>query len=598
MYFCTVFKAVKMEEKRIFDILTTYLKKHPDQQVALAKKDNGEWKKYSIQKYVETTNIISYALIKLGIQKDDKVAIISSNRPEWNIMDMAIQQVGAVTVPIYPTISKEDYRVVINNSEAKFVMVEGLCVLNKIEDIINDIPSLKMIYTFVKRGDYPIWADLLQLGRENQDPEELERRKASVKSTDCATILYTSGTTGTPKGVMLSHHNILSQIENLRQTPSPTSTRALSFLPICHAYERTLTYLYQYLGMSVYYAESVATIANDMKEIHPTMMTCVPRLLEKIYLKVRQSGQSQKGLSKAIFYWAMNLAEQYSVDGRSWFYNLKLKLADALVYKKIRNKLGADCFDIIVSGAASIQKQISAFFSAIKMPVYEGYGMTECSPVICTSSNVPHGREAGYVGPALPGVEVKIADNGEIISRGHNVMMGYYKQPELTAEVIDKDGWFHTGDLGKFNEHGLLQITGRMKNLFKTSLGKYVNPDVVEGKFNVSGFIEQIVVVGENKKFAAALIHPDFAFLKDWCKAHNIPYTTNEEMIQNEEVKKRYDKEVKKLNEGLGEVERVKKYQLIADEWTIGNGILTPTLKVKRKVVMQRYGEQIDKLFA
>jgi long-chain acyl-CoA synthetase len=586
-----------MEEKRIFDILTTYLQKHPDQKIALAKKENGQWRNYSIQEYVETTNIISYALIKLGIQKNDKVAIISSNRPEWNIMDMAIQQVGAVTVPIYPTISKEDYRVVINNSEAKFVMVEGLCVLNKIEEIKNDIPSLKMIYTFVKRGDYPIWNDLLNLGRENQDVEELERRKAEVKPTDCATILYTSGTTGTPKGVMLSHANILGQIENLRQTPSPTSTRALSFLPICHAYERTLVYLYQYLGMSVYYAESVATIANDMKEVHPTMMTCVPRLLEKIYLKVRQSGQNQKGLSKNIFYWAMNLAEQYTVDGRSWFYNQKLKLADKLVYSKIREKLGADCFDIIVSGAASIQPNISAFFSAIKMPVYEGYGMTECSPVICTSSNVPHGREAGFVGPALPGVEVKIAENGEIICRGHNVMMGYYKQPELTAEVIDKDGWFHTGDLGSVNEYGNFKITGRMKNLFKTSLGKYINPDMIETKFTESGFFENVVVLGENEKFAAALIVPDFSFLKDWCIKHEIKFTQNEEMINLKDVKDRLTKEVQKINGFFGDTEKVKRFKFIADEWSTANGILTPTLKVKRSVILDRYKDVIAKMY-
>lgn len=585
-----------MEEKRIFDILTTYLKKHPNQDKALVKKENGEWKTYSIQEYVETTNIISYALIKLGIQKDDKVAIISSNRPEWNIMDMAIQQVGAVTVPIYPTISKEDYRIVINNSEAKFVMVEGLCVLNKIEEIINDIPSLKMIYTFVKRGDYPIWNDLIALGKENQNPEELERRKAEVKSSDCATIIYTSGTTGTPKGVMLSHANILGQIENLHHTPSPTSTKALSFLPICHAYERMLVYLYQYLGMSVYYAESVATIANDMKEIHPTMMSCVPRLLEKIYLKVRQNGQKQKGISKMIFYWAMNLAERYTVEGRSWFYNLERAIADKLVYSKIRKNLGAENFDIVVSGAASIQKNISAFFSAIKMPVFEGYGMTECSPVICVSSRLPHAREAGYVGPALPGVEVKIADNGEIICRGHNVMMGYYKQPELTAEVIDKDGWFHTGDLGEFNEHGSMRITGRLKNLFKTSLGKYINPDIIENKFTESGFFENVVVLGENEKYAAIIV-PDFSFLKDWCAKHEIPYTTNEEMIGVKEVKNRLTAEVQKINSNFGDTEKVKRFKFIADEWSTANGILTPTLKVKRAVILQKYGDMISRMY-
>jgi long-chain acyl-CoA synthetase len=587
-----------MEVKRVFDLLAHYKEKYPDQKVALAGKVNGQWREYSIDEYIEQTNIISGALIELGVQPQDKVAVISNNRPEWNILDMAITQIGAVMVPIYPTISEADYKIILHNCEAGICILEGIAVMNKIEAIWPETPTLKQIYTFIDRGKYGYFDTLLQLGREHPHTEEIEKRKAEVDEMSCATIIYTSGTTGVPKGVMLSHHNLMNQFKNFCQTPSPWSKRAFSFLPVCHAYERALIYMYHYLGMSIYYAESIATIADNMKEVHPTMMCAVPRVLEKFYDKIYSSGKSMKGLSKTIFYWSMRITEDYKIEGRSWFYNLKLKIADKLVYSKIREKLGAENFDIIVSGAASITKKISGFFSAIKMPVFEGYGLTETSPVITVSNRDKHGREVGAVGQPLPGVEVKIADNGEIICRGHNVMMGYYKQPELTAEVIDKDGWFHTGDLGRFNEHGLLQITGRMKNLFKTSLGKYVNPDVVEGKFNISGFIEQIVVVGENQKFAAALIRPDFAFLKDWCKAHKIPFTTNEEMIQNEEVKKRYDKEVKKLNEGLGEVERVKKYQLIADEWTIANGILTPTLKVKRKVVMERYCDQIDKLFA
>ena len=587
-----------MEVKRVFDLLAHYKEKYPDQKVALAGKVNGKWREYSIDEYIEQTNIISGALIELGVQPQDKVAVISNNRPEWNILDMAITQIGAVMVPIYPTISEADYKIILNNCEAGICILEGIAVMNKIETIWPETPSLKQIYTFIDRGKYGYFDTLLQLGREHPHTEEIEKRKAEVDEMSCATIIYTSGTTGVPKGVMLSHHNLMNQFKNFCQTPSPWSKRAFSFLPVCHAYERALIYMYHYLGMSIYYAESIATIADNMKEVHPTMMCAVPRVLEKFYDKIYSSGKSMKGLSKTIFYWSMRITEDYKIEGRSWFYNLKLKIADKLVYSKIRAKLGAENFDIIVSGAASITKKISGFFSAIKMPVFEGYGLTETSPVITVSNRDKYGREVGAVGQPLPGVEVRIADNGEIICRGHNVMMGYYKQPELTAEVIDKDGWFHTGDLGKFNEHGLLQITGRMKNLFKTSLGKYVNPDVVEGKFGVSGFIEQIVVVGENQKFAAALIHPDFAFLKDWCKSHNIPYTTNEEMILNEEVKKRYDREVKKLNEGLGEVEKVKKYQLIADEWTIANGILTPTLKVKRKVVMERYYEQIEKLFA
>ena len=587
-----------MEVRRVFDLLAHYKEKFPDQKVALAGKVNGKWREYSIDEYIELTNIISGALIELGVQPQDKVAVISNNRPEWNILDMAITQIGGVMVPIYPTISEGDYKIILNNCEAGICIVEGIAVMNKIEAIWPETPSLKKLYTFIDRGQYPYFDNLLELGKEHPHTEEIEKRKAEVDEMSCATIIYTSGTTGVPKGVMLSHHNLMNQFKNFCQTPSPWSKRAFSFLPVCHAYERALIYMYHYLGMSIYYAESIATIADNMKEVHPTMMCAVPRVLEKFYEKIYSSGKNMKGLSKSIFYWSMKITEDYKIEGRSWFYNLKLKIADKLVYSKIREKLGAENFDIIVSGAASITKKISGFFSAIKMPVFEGYGLTETSPVITVSNRDKYGREVGAVGQPLPGVEVKIADNGEIICRGHNVMMGYYKQPELTAEVIDKDGWFHTGDLGKFNEHGLLQITGRMKNLFKTSLGKYVNPDVVEGKFNTSGFIEQIVVLGENQKFAAALIRPDFAFLKDWCKEHNIAFTTNEEMIQNEEVKKRYDREVKKLNEGLGEVEKVKKYQLIADEWTIGNGILTPTLKVKRKVVIERYCDTIDKLFA
>ncbi len=586
-----------MEVRRVFDLLAHYKEKYPDQKVALAGKVNGKWREYSIDEYIELTNIMSGALIELGVQPQDKVAVISNNRPEWNILDMAITQIGAVMVPIYPTISEGDYKIILNNCEAGICIVEGIAVMNKIEAIWPETPTLKQLFTFIDRGKYQYFDNLIELGKEHPHTEEIEKRKAEVDEMSCATIIYTSGTTGVPKGVMLSHHNLMNQFKNFCQTPSPWSKRAFSFLPVCHAYERALIYMYHYLGMSIYYAESIATIADNMKEVHPTMMCAVPRVLEKFYDKIYSSGKNMKGLSKTIFYWAMRITENYKIEGRSWFYNLKLKIADKLVYSKIREKLGAENFDIIVSGAASITKKISGFFSAIKMPVFEGYGLTETSPVITVSNRDKHGREVGAVGQPLPGVEVKIADNGEIICRGHNVMMGYYKQPELTAEVIDKDGWFHTGDLGKFNEHGLLQITGRMKNLFKTSLGKYVNPDVVEGKFNTSGFIEQIVVLGENQKFAAALIHPDFAFLKDWCKFHKIPYTTNEEMILNEEVKKRYDREVKKLNEGLGEVEKVKKYQLVADEWTIANGILTPTLKVKRKVVMERYCDDIDKLF-
>lgn len=588
-----------MEEKRLFDILKLYMEKYPNQDVVLARKGKNGWKKYSIQEYVEITNNLSYAFIKLGIQKNDKVGIICGNRPEWNMLDMAIMQVGAISVPIYPTISKDDYRYIINDCGVKLIILEGSAVLQKIESIKSEAPTLEAIYAIDTKCDYPTFNELVELGKENQNPEELKNREDSIDEKECATIIYTSGTTGNPKGVMLSHYNIMSQIHNLKQTPSPWSKKAFSFLPICHAYERMLVFLYQYLGMSVYYAESLATIASDLKDVQPTMMSAVPRLLEKIYTKVKQSGKNNKGIKKIIFLWALNLAERYKIDpcNRTWLYNQKLKIADALVYKKIRQTLGAENFDIVVSGAASIQPNIASFFSAIKMPIYEGYGMTECSPVIAVSCNLPHGREIGTVGFALPGVEVKIAENKEIICRGHNVMMGYYNQPELTKEVIDEDGWLHTGDLGEINEYGQVRITGRLKNLFKTSLGKYINPDVIEGKFTESGFIENIVVLGENQKYAGAIIVPDFAFLKTWCQKHEIQFTTPKEMINNAEVKRRYAEEVKKINQNFGDTEKIKRYELIADEWSVNNGILTPTLKVKRNVVKEAYKDLIEMMY-
>lgn len=601
------------EETRLFDILDNYCEKWPDQNVALAKKENGVWVKYSPKQYQEISRNLAYALIELGIQPQDKIAIISSNRPEWNMLDMAIQQIGAIIVPIYPTISKEDYLFILNNCEAKMVILEGIAVMNKIEEIHPNTPNLKLIYTMSDRQKYPFFQQLLELGETHHHPEELEQRRNNVKTGDCATIIYTSGTTGVPKGVMLSHSNLLGQLRGIQHTPAKWSKTAFSFLPICHAYERVLVYMYQLLGMSVYYAESLATIADNMKEIHPTMMTAVPRVLEKMYEKIVQNGNKMKGLSGYIFRWAVKLTERYKIDPdeRSSFYNLKIKIADKLVYSKIREQLGAENFDIIVSGAASISQKVAGFFSAIKMPVYEGYGMTETSPVICVSDNSKGGREVGTVGRALPGIELKINEQGEIICRGHNVMLGYYKNEELTKEIIDKDGWLHTGDMGYIDDRGRLFITGRLKNLFKTSMGKYINPQVIEEKFSESKFIENIVVFGEGQKFAAALIVPNFTYIKTWFaqqnklnfnlkqnnKQNKLDFTTKEECIKMKEVKDAISKEVKNYNTFFGETEQIKKFELVADDWTIENGIMTPTLKVKRKVVQQRYKNLIDSMF-
>lgn len=587
------------KETRIFDILTVYTEKWPEQQVALARKENGTWRKYSPKEYQELTKKVAYALIELGIQPDEKVAIISGNRPEWNILDMAITMIGAIDVPIYPTISKEDYRYILDNCDAKMVILEGLSVMNKVEEVRTDIPKLQILYTFQDRQKYPYFAQLVELGEQHPHEEELKQRMDAVKPEQCATIVYTSGTTGEPKGAMLSHSNIMHQIYGIEHTPAPWSKTAFSYLPICHAYERLLVYMYQYLGMSVYYAESLATIAGDMKDVHPSMMTAVPRVLEKFYEKIILAGDKQKGIKKKIFKWAVHLAEQYRIedDKRSGWYNFKLKIADKLVFKTIRANIGAEHFDIVVSGAASISQKIASFFSAIKMPVYEGYGMTETSPVIAVSNNLPHGREVGSVGQALPGVEIKIAENGELCCRGHNVMMGYYKNPELTKEIIDEEGWLHTGDLGHVNEFGQVFITGRLKSLFKTSMGKYVNPQIIEDKFVESNFIENLVVFGEGQKYAAAIILPDFSYLKDWCKQNQIEFTTPDEIITKKEVKDLIGKEVQKYNAFFGDTEQVKRFELVADEWNSGNGLLTPTLKVRRKMVGEKYKTLIESMF-
>lgn len=587
-----------MKISRLFDILEHYQENFPEQKVALAGKQGKEWQKYSLQEYVDNVTLLSYAMIELGIVPSDKVAIIANNRPEWNMLDMAIMQVGAVSVPIYPTITETDYLYILNHCEAKMLILEGAEVMGKIEHVLPQIPDLKHVYTFIDRKKFPFFQQLIDLGKAKQHAEELEKRKSQVQTSDCATVIYTSGTTGTPKGVMLSHSNIVNQLFGIERIPKKWSKTALSFLPLCHAYERMLVFLYQYLGMSVYYAQNLGTIAENIKEIQPTMMSTVPRMLEKIYDKIYTSSNNMTWMTKKIFRWAISLALVYKIQDhdRTLWYNLKHKIADALVYKKIRKNIGGN-FDIVVSGGASIQPRLASFFSAIRMPVFEGYGLTETSPVLAVSCREKNGREAGTVGFPLPGVEVIIAENGEVCCRGHNVMMGYYKDEELTRSVIDSEGWLHTGDLGQINEKGQLILTGRLKSLFKTSFGKYVNPQLIEEKFVESPFIENMVVFGEGEKFAVALISPDFTFLNSWCANHDIPYTTPEEAVKNPDIINRFAREIKKYNAFFGDTEQIKKFELIPDEWSQLTDILTPTLKVKRNLVKERYKENIQKLF-
>ncbi|MBO6080865.1 MAG: long-chain fatty acid--CoA ligase [Bacteroidales bacterium] len=589
-----------MELKHIYDIMLRYSERHPEQKIALSGKlGKNKWNEYTPQQYKKTANELSCALLAKGIQKGDKVALISTNRPEWTITQMAVTQIGAVLVPIYPTITAEDYKYILNHCEAKLVIMEGEIVMNKIKSVASELPNLKDIYTFADRKEYPYWDQLIALGRENYDEGKLQEMRAANDEKECAMIIYTSGTTGTPKGVMLSHYNIMSQIENLRHIPSKWSKKGLSFLPLCHAYENMIVLLYQYLGMTVYYVSNLATIAEAMREVHPTMMTAVPRVLEKFYEKIEASGKAKTGAARSIFEWAVKLALKYNIEDedRTVAYNMQHKLADKLVYSKIRQGLGADNFDILVSGAASLKPELCSFFSAIGMPVFEGYGMTETSPVIAVSCREKYGREANTVGFPLGGVDVAITKEGEIICSGHNVMMGYYKDEEQTRQIIDESGWLHTGDMGRFTERGQLVITGRLKNIFKTSMGKYVNPQIIEEKMSQSKYIDQIVAVGENQKFVAALVVPNFSEIKDWCESEKIIYSHPKEMIDNLNVKNLIKSEIDKYNKELSKTENVMKFEILADEWTQENGLLTPTLKVKRNKISKKYADLIQSMF-
>ena len=586
-----------MEISRIFDLVPRYKKIFKPKDDALAGKENGQWVKYSIDQYIETADNISYAFLKLGVKKGDKIATITQNRPEWNFLDTGILQIGAVHVPIYPTISESDYKYILKHAEVKFVFVAGKELLAKIEHILPDIPSIEGVYTFKKTETVKHLQELINLGKSNPAPEKLKEINPAIQPDDVATLIYTSGTTGNPKGVMLSHKNILSNVTALYHIfPVDETCKCLSYLPVSHVYERTNLYIYQYLGVSVYYAESMGTIADNLKEIKPEMLTTVPRLLEKVYDKIIAKGRKLTGLKKSLFFWAVNLGLNFEETGKNRLYKIQLTLANKLVFGKWREGLGNN-IRVIVSGGAALQPRLARVFTAGRIEILEGYGLTETSPVIAVNTFEKGGRKFGTVGKPLKNVEVKIADDDEILCKGPNVMLGYYKEPQMTKEAIDKEGWFHTGDLGRIEPEGHLKITGRKKAMFKTAMGKYISPEHIENRFIESPFIDAILVVGENQKFAAALIVPDFAHLKSWCAVKGISFNSYSEMLNNDEVKNRFRLEVNEINKNFGAYEQIRKYKLMEEEWTIQTRELTANLKLRRKFICEKYKAIIEDLF-
>lgn len=587
-----------MEANRIFDLLPRYEELFDSKENVLAGKVNGKWELHDIVKYRQTANLISYGLMKLGIGKDDKIATISNNRPEWNFVDMGIMQIGAVHVTIYPTISTDDYQYILKHAGVKYVFVSGNDIIRKIGKLIDSIDNIEGVFTFSEVEGYKHLNDLIEIGKSNIREKELEEIKGSISKHDVATLIYTSGTTGFPKGVMLSHDNILSNVKACYKIfPVDQTSRGLSYLPLCHVYERMVNYVLQYKGVSIYYAESMATIVDNIQEIKPHIMTTVPRLLEKVYDKIMAKGRKLSGLQKQIFFWAVNLGLRYQYDRNDrLFYNLQLKIANKLVFSKWRDAFGGN-MKSIVSGGAALQPRLAQVYNAAGIPVVEGYGMTESSPVIAVNTYVPRQRKIGTVGPPLNNVEVKISSDGEILVNGPNVMKGYFKDDEMTKLAI-ADGWLHTGDVGIIDEDGMLKITGRVKEIFKTSMGKYISPVLLENKIKESPFIDQIIVLGENQKFAAALIVPDFEHLASWCRIKHIEYTTNEEMIKEKDIRDRYKKEISCFNKQFGDTEKIKKFDLIDHEWTIDSGEITANLKLKRSLIMKKYKQEIDNLFA
>lgn len=585
--------------KRLFDFAYYQLEHKPNPN-ALVTKYDGKWTPMSTEEYLDKANAVSRALLRLGVQKNDKIAVISStNRTEWNIMDIGVLQIGAQNIPIYPTICAEDYEYVLNHSESIYCFVSDEEVLEKVNKI-KDKTKLKEVYSFNHIKGCKHYSELFDLGKDESNQSEVEVRKDKVKPEDLATIIYTSGTTGKPKGVMLSHWNITSNVlDSSPRVPLPSSgeTRVLSFLPICHIFERVLIYVYQYAGTSIYFAEGIDKIGDNAKEIKPNLMSVVPRLLEKVFDKIMLKGEDLSGIKKALFFWAVRLGEKWQPYGANGaWYEFKLKIANKLIFSKWREALGGE-LGTMVSGSAALQPRLARVFGAAGMKVMEGYGLTETSPVVSVGLYKDNMYQIGTVGKAIPNVEVKIADDGEILVKGPNVMMGYYKDQEKTDSVMTGE-YFHTGDKGEVTPDGFLKITGRKKVMFKTSGGKYVIPPLIENDMKQSLFIEQIMVVGEGEKMPCAIIQPNFEYLRDWIEdeGHDIG-TSEKEIAESEIVINRIQEDITKYNQNFGKWEQIKKFELTPEAWTIDAGHLTPTMKMKRSVIMKIYTDLYEKMY-
>lgn len=587
--------------KRTFDLLTNSEENFPSV-VALAVKRNGRWETFSTKDYRNYVDNVSMGLLKMGFKKGDKIATVSNNRPEWNFMDFGMAQIGCVHVSIYPTISLEEYRHILSHSDSRWLVVSDKNLYNKLKHFVNEIDNLEAIYSFDEIKGVKNWKEIADIGEKNklQLQFNLNQQRDEVTEDDLLTLIYTSGTTGLSKGVMLTHKNVVSNVFMAQDYVSnlEPGDKALSFLPLCHILERTGNYVWQSVGLQIYYAESIDTVIDDLKEVKAHTFITVPRVFEKIYDKIILMGRELTGIKKTIFFWAVRTGDSYDPNPakRTIWYNFKLGLARKLVLNKWREALGGKLKGVI-SGGAALQPRLARIFWAAGIFVQEGYGLTETSPVVSANKSAYPDVNFGTVGLVAEGVTVKIADDGEILVKGDNVMKGYYKDPERTHEAIDSEGWFHTGDIGEFDDMTMLRITDRKKEIFKLSGGKYVAPQLIENVMKESMFIEQLMVVGENQKLTAALIVPDFEYLYKWCFLHHVTYRDNDELVKKPKVIARYQKEVNKYNKKLGHTEQIKLFRLISESWTMETGELSPTLKLKRRVIAKKYKHLIDDIY-